>query len=65
MSEEKKPDEVKGEVRDPKAKYLEALEKRKSGQGVKSNNATNGPKISGGQSAGSTRKMFRRKSGSA
>jgi hypothetical protein len=65
MSEDKKSEESKSEALDPKAKYLEALEKRKSGQGMKSNNATNGPKISGGQSTGSTRKMFRRKSGSA
>jgi Family of unknown function (DUF5302) len=50
---------------DAKAKFLEALEKKKKGQGIRNNNATRGPKVSGGQSSGNTPKMFRRKSGSA
>ncbi len=50
---------------DAKAKFLEALEKKKKGQGIRNNNATGGPKVSGGQASGNTPKMFRRKSGSA
>jgi hypothetical protein len=50
---------------DAKAKFLEALEKKKKGQGIRNNNTTGGPKVSGGQSSGITPKMFRRKSGSA
>ena len=48
-----------------KAKFLEALEKKKKGQGVRNNNVSSGSKVSGGQSSGNTPKMFRRKSGSA
>jgi hypothetical protein len=50
---------------DAKAKFLEALEKKKRGQGIRNNNTVGGPKFSGGQSSGNTPKMFRRKSGSA
>ena len=50
---------------DPKAKFREALEKKKQGQGIRNNNIAGGPKISGGQSGGNAPKMFRRKSGSA
>jgi hypothetical protein len=50
---------------DAKAKFLEALEKKKKGQGIRNKNTTSGPKVSGGQSSGNTPKMFRRKSGSA
>ena len=50
---------------DPKAKFREALEKKKQGSGIRNNNTTGGPKISGGQSGGNAPKMFRRKSGSA
>jgi Family of unknown function (DUF5302) len=50
---------------DAKAKFLEALEKKKKGQGVRNNNTTGGPKVSGGQASGNTPKLFRRKSGSA
>ena len=50
---------------DAKAKFLEALEKKKKGQGIRNNNTNGGPKVSGGQSSGNTPKMFRRKSGSA
>ena len=48
-----------------KAKFLEALEKKKKGQGIRNNTTTGGPKVSGGQASGNTPKMFRRKSGSA
>jgi hypothetical protein len=50
---------------DAKAKFLEALEKKKKGQGIRNNNTTGGSKVSGGQASGNTPKMFRRKSGSA
>jgi hypothetical protein len=50
---------------DAKAKFLEALEKKKKGQGIRNNKTTTGPKVSGGQASGNTPKMFRRKSGSA
>jgi len=63
MSEEKEI--KKADANDPKAKFREALEKKKQGSGIRNNNTTSGPKFSGGQSSGNTPKMFRRKSGSA
>ena len=63
MSDEEK--EIKQYSNDPKAKFREALEKKKQGNGIRNNNVAGGPKISGGQSGGNTPKMFRRKSGSA
>ena len=63
MSDEKK--EVSQDSNDPKAKFREALDKKKHGQGIRNNNIAGGPKISGGQSGGNAPKMFRRKSGSA
>ena len=63
MSEEK--NETSQDSNDPKAKFREALEKKKQGQGIRNNNIAGGPKISGGQSGGNAPKMFRRKSGSA
>jgi len=63
MSDEK--NETTQDSNDPKAKFREALEKKKQGQGVRNNNIAGGPKISGGQSGGNAPKMFRRKSGSA
>ena len=65
MSEENKSDQAKSEALDPKAKYLEALEKKRQGSGVRKNNMSGGPKVSGGEATGKTPKMFRRKSGSA
>ena len=50
---------------DAKAKFLEALEKKKKSQGARNNTPTGGPKVSGGQASGNAPKMFRRKSGSA
>jgi hypothetical protein len=50
---------------DAKAKFLEALEKKKRSQGIRNNNTTGGSKVSGGQASGNTPKMFRRKSGTA
>jgi len=63
MSDEKK--ETSQDSTDPKAKFREALEKKKQGQGIRNNNIAGGPKISGGQSGNNAPKMFRRKSGSA
>ena len=62
MSEDKK---TESNQNDPKAKFREALEKKKQGSGIRNNNIAGGPKISGGQSGGNAPKMFRRKSGSA
>jgi hypothetical protein len=50
---------------DAKSKFLEALEKKKKGQGIRNNNTTGGPKVSRGPASGNVPKMFRRKSGSA
>ena len=61
MSEEKKSEGAS----DPKAKFREALEKKKQAGGVRNNNIAGNSKVSGGQSSGNTPKMFRRKSGSA
>ena len=63
MSDEKK--ETSQDSDDPKAKFREALDKKKQGQGIRNNKIAGGPKISGGQSGGNAPKMFRRKSGSA
>ena len=63
MSDEKK--ETSQDSNDPKAKFREALDKKKHGQGIRKNNTTGGPKVSGGRESGNTPKMFRRKSGSA
>jgi len=63
MSEEKEIN--KANANDPKAKFREALEKKKQGSGIRNNNTTSGPKVSGGQANDNAPKMFRRKSGSA
>lgn len=62
MSDENKDAE---NLADPKAKFREALEKKKKGNGVRNNNITGNSKIQGGQAGGGAPKMFRRKSGSA
>jgi hypothetical protein len=49
---------------DPKAKFREALEKKKKEGGVRNNNFAGNSKVSGGQTGGNAPKMFRRKSGS-
>ena len=53
------------EEKDPKAKFREALEKKKKAGGVRNNNISGNSKVSGGQTSGNAPKMFRRKSGSA
>ena len=50
---------------DPKAKFREALEKKKQFGGVRNSNIAGNQKVTGGQTSGNTPKMFRRKSGSA
>jgi hypothetical protein len=55
----------KAEENDAKAKFRDALEKKKKNSGVRNSNTTSGSKVSGGQTGGSSPKMFRRKSGSA
>ena len=65
MSEKENPEAPKNDANDPKAKFREALEKKKQGSGIRNNNTTGGPKVSGGQASGNTPKMFRRKSGNA
>ena len=62
MSENEKPEASKNDANDPKAKFREALEKKKQGNGIRNNNATGDSKISGAQTSGKTPKMFRRKS---
>lgn len=53
------------EGQDPKAKFREALEKKKHGNSRQENRVHGGRKISGGQSGGNSPRIFRRKSGSA
>ncbi len=65
MSEEKGSKEPKEEVSDPKAKFREALEKKKQARGIGNNNITGNSKIHGDQEGSGAPKMFRRKSGSA
>ncbi len=53
------------EINDPKAKFREALEKKKKSGGIRNNNIAGKPKVTGEQTGGGAPKMFRRKSGSA
>ena len=46
-----------------RARFLEAREKKKRGNAPKSGSKSGDSKVKGGQSSGSTQKMFRRKSG--
>ena len=50
---------------DLKAKFREALEKKKKAGGVRNNNIAGKSKVTGEQTGGGAPKMFRRKSGSA
>ncbi len=50
---------------DSKAKFREALEKKKKAGGVRKNNIAGKAKVSGEQTGGGAPKMFRRKSGSS
>ncbi len=62
MSEDKK---TESNQNDPKAKFREALEKKKQGSGIRNNNIAGISKVHGDQAGGGAPKMFRRKSGSA
>lgn len=64
MSEKEVKAEENGE--DPKAKFREALERKKKSGGVRNNNIAGNSKVSGSQvSGGGAPQVFRRKSGSA
>ncbi len=65
MSEENGSEKQKEEASDPKAKFREALEKKKQARGIRNNNISGNSKIHGDQEGGGAPKMFRRKSGSA
>ena len=65
VSEEKGSEKPKEEATDPKAKFREALEKKKQARGVRNNSISGSSKIHGDQAGGGAPKMFRRKSGSA
>ena len=63
MSDETK--KTKSGEEDPKAKFREALEKKKQSGGIRNSHIAGNQKVTGGQTSGNTPKMFRRKSGSA
>jgi len=65
VSEERGSKEPKEDAIDPKAKFREALEKKKQARGVRNNNISGNSKIHGDQEGSGSPKMFRRKSGSA
>ncbi len=65
MSEEKGSEKPKEKAIDPKAKFREALEKKKQARGIRNNNISGNSKIHGDQEGSGAPKMFRRKSGSA
>lgn len=62
MSDETKKSKSGDE--DPKARFREALEKKKQSSGVGNKTMASNQKVTGGQTLGNTKKMFRRKSGS-
>jgi hypothetical protein len=47
-----------------RAKFLEALEKKKRGNAPKNGSKSGDSKVKGGQSAGNSQKIFRRKTSS-
>ena len=49
--------------KDPKVKFLEALEKKKSANAPQNKGKSGNSKVKGDQSGGGAPKMFRRKSG--
>ena len=63
MSDETKKSKSGDE--DPKARFREALERKKQSGVVRNNNIAGNQKVTGGQTSGNTPKIFRRKSGSA
>jgi hypothetical protein len=65
VSEEKGGENPIDEVSDTKAKFREALERKKQARGIRNNQITGNSKIHGDQEGSGAPKMFRRKSGSA
>ena len=65
MSEDNGSEKPKQEAVDPKAKFREALERKKQARGIRNNNISRNSKIHGDQEGSGAPKMFRRKSGSA
>ena len=65
MSDEKGSEKPKEEAIDPKAKFREALEKKKQARGIRNNNIAGNSTSHGDQEGSGAPKMFRRKSGSA
>ena len=65
MSEKKGNEKPNEDAINPKAKFREALEKKKQARGIKNNNIAGNSKIHGDQEGSGAPKMFRRKSGSA
>jgi hypothetical protein len=53
------------EIDEPKAKFLEALQKKKQANSPQKPRSSGDSKVRGGQSGGGAPKMFRRKSGSS
>jgi hypothetical protein len=53
------------EKKDPKEKFLEALQKNKQANSPQNQGKSGDSKVKGGQSGGGAPKMFRRKSGSS
>ena len=65
VSEEKNNEATDNQSNDTKAKFREALEKKKQARGIRNNNIAGNSKIHGDQEGSGSPKMFRRKSGSA
>ena len=65
MSEEKGSEKPKEKAIDPKAKFREALDKKKRVKGVSQSNVDSNSKILRDQSGIGGTRIFRRKSGSA
>lgn len=65
MSEERKSEISKDDAGDPKKTFREALEKKRRAQVTRNNNSEVNFKIRGNQEGSGSRKIFRRKSGTA
>ena len=65
MSKAKRGEKPTAEANGDKAKFREALEKKKQARGIRNNNISGNSKIHGDQEGSGAPKMFRRKSGSA
>jgi hypothetical protein len=65
VSDEKGSEKSKEDANDPKAKFRDALEKKKQARGIRNINIAGNSKIHGDQEGSGAPKMFRRKSGNA